>query len=166
MCARVYVYVCVCVRVCVCARCCTSVLPNTRKSTHPHTAKRLCMRFAGNGIGTYGAKQLLKSLENNTTLTSLDLRGSVCLCVCVCVCVCARACVCKCPHELENQFAYTAKRLCLRFVGNGIGDEGAKRLVKTLENNATLTSLDLRGTRLGLRSVWFAGNGIEGATFR
>ena len=56
-------------------------------------------------------------------------------------------------------------RLCLRFVGNGIGDEGAKQLVNSLKNNATLTSLDLRGTRLGLRSVWFAGNGIEGCTF-
>jgi len=35
------------------------------------------MCFAGNGIGDEGAKQLAKSLENNTTLTLLDLFGGV-----------------------------------------------------------------------------------------
>ena len=48
---------------------------------------------------------------------------------------------------------HTAKRLCVWFAGNGIGDEGARQLVNSLKNNATLTSLDLRGTRLALRSV-------------
>ena len=42
---------------------------------HPH-GKRSCVRFAGNGIGDEGAKELAKSLANNTTLESLDLRGT------------------------------------------------------------------------------------------
>ena len=33
------------------------------------------------------------------------------------------------------------------FKNNGIGDEGAKQLAESLANNATLTSLDLRGAR-------------------
>ena len=36
------------------------------------------MWFAGNGIGDDGAKQLAKRLVSNTTLTSLDLRGTRC----------------------------------------------------------------------------------------
>ena len=48
------------------------------------------MWFAGEGIGDEGAKQLAKSLANNTTLTSLDLEGTrwcsvtpefVCICI-------------------------------------------------------------------------------------
>ena len=41
----------------------------------PHS-KQPCMSFAGEDIGDEGAKQLAKSLANNTTLTSLNLRGS------------------------------------------------------------------------------------------
>ena len=52
--------------------------------------------------------------------------------------------MCKCLYTLENQFTHTAK-----LAGNGIGDEGAKQLAKSLANNTTLTSLDLRGTRWG-----------------
>ena len=53
------------------------------------------MRFAGNGIDDEGVKQLVKSLENNTTLTSLDLAGTrwcsvtsafVCICIHICEC--------------------------------------------------------------------------------
>ena len=55
--------------------------------------------------------------------------------------------VCKYSNTLENQCTHTAKRSCMWFAGNGIGDEGAKQLAKSLEKNTTLTSLGLRGIR-------------------
>ena len=42
---------------------------------HPH-GKRSCMWLSDEGIGDEGAKQLAKSLANNTALTSLELRGT------------------------------------------------------------------------------------------
>ena len=47
----------------------------TRKSIHTH-GKRSCLWLSGEGIGDEGAKELVKSLANNTTLTSLDLGGT------------------------------------------------------------------------------------------
>ena len=63
----------------------------------PH-GKRSCMWFAGNDMGDDGPKQLAKSLANNTTLTSLDLRGTrwfsmtpACVRLCLYTCWCSTA---------------------------------------------------------------------------
>ena len=72
---------------------CAFVCPHLCLSIFTYTFKRsrICL---GNGIGDDGAKQLAEILVQYTTLTSLNLGGSVWVLVCVCVCVCVRICVC------------------------------------------------------------------------
>ena len=72
---------------------CVFVCPHLCLSIFTYTFKRsrICL---GNGIGDDGAKQLAEILVQYTTLTSLNLGGSVWVLVCVCVCVCVRICVC------------------------------------------------------------------------
>ena len=68
---------------------------------------------------------------------------------CVCFYVRPSLILCLNFRTLVPSGINAPKRLsvCVWFTGNGIGDEGAKQLAKSLANNATLTSLDLRGTR-------------------
>ena len=84
---------------------CVFVCPHLCLSIFTYTFKRsrICL---GNGIGDDGAKQLAEILVQYTTLTSLNLGGSVCVCACVLVCVCECVCVCVCPDFCACFFAW------------------------------------------------------------
>ena len=49
---------------------------------------------------------------------------------------------------MNHQFIWILEVLFLFILDKMIGDEGAKEIAKLLENNKTLTDLDLRGTFL------------------
>jgi Ran GTPase-activating protein (RanGAP) involved in mRNA processing and transport len=80
--------------------------------------------YSGNQIGKEGAEALPQSLERNSSLTSLDLTGTLCRYGCV-----------PCARVISHVYS-----------DNQIGKEGAEALARSLERNSSLTSLDLRGT--------------------
>jgi hypothetical protein len=88
-----------------------------------------------NNIGDEGARSLAAALDNNASLTSLSLWYNNI------GDEGARALA----AALDNNAALTS----LFLYNNNIGDEGARALAAALDNNATLTSLDLAGNNIG-----------------
>jgi hypothetical protein len=105
--------------------------PSPLSISHVHSADidAFCARvishvYSGNQIGKEGAEALARSLERNSSLTSLHLSGTLCRYRCV-------------PRARVISHVYS---------DNQIGKEGAKALARSLERNSSLTSLNLWGT--------------------
>jgi Ran GTPase-activating protein (RanGAP) involved in mRNA processing and transport len=79
--------------------------------------------YSANQIGNEGAEALARSLERNSSLTSLDLSG-----------------------HFEDMDAFCARVISHVYSGNEIGKEGAEALARSLERNSSLTSLHLSCT--------------------
>jgi hypothetical protein len=93
------------------------------------------MDLSCNSIGAEGARSLAAALDNNSTLTSLDLHDNE---------IGAEG-----ARSLATALDNNATLTSLDLRRNNIGAEGARSLAAALRNNATLTSLELRGNNIG-----------------
>jgi hypothetical protein len=89
----------------------------------------------GNHISAAGAKDLSDALKHNTTLTSLYLGNNE-----------IRAAGAK---GLSDALKHNTTLTSLNLHCNQIGDAGAKDLSEALKHNTTLTFLDLKGNQIG-----------------
>jgi Ran GTPase-activating protein (RanGAP) involved in mRNA processing and transport len=87
-------------------------------------ARIISQVYSGNQIGKEGAEALARSLERNSSLTSLHLSRTLC----------------------RNRHLLRARVISHVYSGNQIGNEGAEALARSLERNSSLTSLHLSRT--------------------
>ena len=92
------------------------------------------LNLRGNGIGRQGAELLAAALEQNTSVTTLDLWDNDI----------GDPGAEQLAAALEQNTSVTT----LKLGGNGIGDQGAKQLAAALEQNTNLTTLSLTYERI------------------
>ncbi|KFH68943.1 hypothetical protein, variant [Podila verticillata NRRL 6337] len=117
------------------------VLPKgliTFVSFQPKTSSHLCKLSFELATGSMGGKEfarLAEALKNNSTLTTLDLRGN--------------SIGDNGAQALSETLKTNSTLTTLDLRGNSIGDNGAQALSKTLKTNSTLTILDLQENSIG-----------------
>jgi hypothetical protein len=94
--------------------------------------------YSDNQIGNEGEEALARSLERNSSLSSLSLRGPLCSFDVL------RARIID--YVYLDMWKTETRVISHVYSGNGIRKEGAEALARSLERNSSLTSLDLWST--------------------